>query len=530
MKQIFSILLTCILFLSCGKNKLNKEIKLFPVQSGEFYQYINNEGKVIINPQFKKANIFVDGLALVQTAGENPLWGYISEDGKFAIPAKYKDASNFSEGLAWVVSENSAPSVINTKGEILFTLKNAEKTSSFNDGLAAFSTLNKNNEELLGFVDKEGKVRIKPQFSLGNFFQEGKCAVKNRNGKWGFIDKEGKIVIDYLFDAAGWFINGKAIVSINTKFGAIDGFGKFIINPQYSDIWIDGENYLIKQDKKYGWCNANGEIIINPQFEEVLPFNGSNLAAVELDKKWGFINNEGQIVINPQFDRATSFNGKVAFVEIKINGGKKMGLINKEGKYIIYPQFKSNDNLGNIISLGYSENNHGVKTDYFNVEAIVNRINFNKPEGITLPDKLSNIMKKLDIAQNVFEDNTTLHNVFRDKKITKDISLSFYLNAQAFSKQTYYGNYFENIFNPDALVTTCYYFFESSDYSSSSKEGEIFDSLIKSLSGYTPVEIENYGTWYKNDKQLIQIQLRPDGLLVTITTEKTVDGIYLSYE
>ena len=31
--------------------------------------------------------------------------------------------------------------------------------------------------------------------------------------------------------------------------------------------------------------------------------------------------------------------------------------INKEGKYIIYPQFKSNDNLGNIISLGYSENN-----------------------------------------------------------------------------------------------------------------------------------------------------------------------------
>ena len=122
------IIITLVLALaSCGgEGNGILEIKLFPIKSGKEFQYIDREGKIVINPQFKEASIFREGVALVKTSGENPQWGFISEEGKFIIPANYKRATIFSEDLAWTVSENGFPNAINKKGEIKFTMQNAE--------------------------------------------------------------------------------------------------------------------------------------------------------------------------------------------------------------------------------------------------------------------------------------------------------------------------------------------------------------------------------------------------------------------
>jgi hypothetical protein len=299
---VLSLVLISLVLLSCGGNSA-PSISLIPVQNGKDFQYIDKEGKIIINPQFAVASVFREGLALVKTSGDNGKFGFINEDGKYEIAANYKDGTVFSEGLAWVVSENGAPTAIDSKGEIKITLQDAETVKIFRDGLAAFSIL-KDGEYQWGFVDKEGKVIISPQFSATGNFSEGKCEVLNKDGKWGYVDAEGKLIINYQFDAANKFVDGQAAVGFDGKAGAIDENGKYVINPQFDEIRTDGDLYAIRQGDKWGWSNREGEIIINPQFESVYSFSGGESAPVKMGKDWGYVDKEGKVKINPQFDDA----------------------------------------------------------------------------------------------------------------------------------------------------------------------------------------------------------------------------------
>ncbi len=377
LKQTFKLMLAAIatMLASCGGGDKNiASVKLIPVKMGEQFQYVDIEGKIVINPQFKEASIFRNGLALVQTSGENPKWGFIGEDGKFTIAASYVSATVFEEDLAWVVSENAAPTCINTKGEIKFILKNAKVVHTFSDGLAGFKEVNKEGEVKWGFVDKTGKVIINTQFASIGTFVNGKCPVSNKEGKWGFIDKQGKILINYQFDNANSFFDGFAVVKSDNKAGVIDESGKYKINPQFSGIQNDGNLFLINQDNKYGWADKEGKIIINPQFESAFPFTNNNLAAVQSGNSFGYIDKEGKIVINPQFDMALPFNGKLAVVV----SSDKIGFIDNEGKYVINPQFdgvskdlieyfKSGNSYYNSVSSYYVET--------VDTSAITNEIN-----------------------------------------------------------------------------------------------------------------------------------------------------------
>ena len=82
----------------------------------------------------------------------------------------------------------------------------------------------------VGFINKEGKLIITPQFDLAGSFFEGLAPVKIGN-KWGYIDKEGKYVINPQFDDAGYFFEGLARVRIGDKWGYIDKEGKYVWNP-----------------------------------------------------------------------------------------------------------------------------------------------------------------------------------------------------------------------------------------------------------------------------------------------------------
>ena len=325
-----SILVSCV-----GVDSIGEEVLLIPVKNGEEFQYIDKDGKIVINPQFKTATVFREGLALVETSGDNPQFGFINEDGKYVINAQYNQATIFTEGLAWIVSENSAPTAIDTEGQLKFTLQDAETVKIFKEGLAAFSIVNEEGEEKWGFVDKTGKTVINPQFSEVSNFSNEKCAVRNDDGKWGFIDKEGGIVINPQFDAATDFNKGKCVVTYSDKQGVIDIEGKYIINPQFSTMRIDGDLYLVNQDGKFGWCDNDGKLIINPQFSEAFPFLGNELTSVKSGESYGYIDKEGKYIINPQFELALPFDGSLALV----TSAGKVGFIDVEGKYIINPQF-----------------------------------------------------------------------------------------------------------------------------------------------------------------------------------------------
>ncbi len=245
-----------------------------------------------------------------------------------------------------------------------------------------------------GYIDKEGKYAINPQFDEAHMFIQGMALVKGTDGKYGFIDEEGKYKINPLYKSAqntfseGGLVgvaqeNGKiqfvdkegkikatlenadrcyqlnegmAAIMVGDKWGFADASGSIKINPTYDNVTRFGEGLAAVAQKdeeteelKWGFIDKEGKLVINYQFslksgEDVLPeFSGvsgvvfrDGLAPVSTDgEKWGYINKEGNYEINPQFDKAFSFFNEMALVR----NGETYGYIDKTGKYVINPQF-----------------------------------------------------------------------------------------------------------------------------------------------------------------------------------------------
>jgi uncharacterized protein YdhG (YjbR/CyaY superfamily) len=514
MKKVWKaagLVLATVLFASCGGGSKIKEIALFPVKSGDDYQYVNRKGEIVINPQFKQAALFHDGLALVLTSGDNPQWGYIDEAGKFVINAQYKEATSFSEGLAWVVEKDKAPAAIDTKGEVKFTLPQAETVFSFSDGLAAFTIKNDEGEEVIGFVNTKGEVTINPQFDEVGKFSDGLCAFRsNKDGKSGFIDKEGKIVINQQFELASDFENGLAVVKSGEKYGVVNKEGKYTINPQFDGMMADGDLFMIEQDGKTGWCDSKGTIVINPQFKGASLFGSAALTSVSTDKEYGYIDREGKFVINPQFKYALPFNGSLALVA----NTDSWGLIDTEGKYSVNPQFSGISNDMHIyLILGRSLYN-SVNTDYFDINAIVSAINFDSPEGFTAQTTFNDVKTKYNLKESKFSKTKVVHAVAQ-KEPTKNTSIGVSVIGKAFDsrrvqKGSGYWAYYstEYGFVGKNKIAAVFYTITSP----SSKQSAIFDAITTKLNslGYE-LEIEERGQkGYIGKKTEVDVRMYED--------------------
>ena len=522
LKQTFKISAIAIVaaaMTACGGGGKDIDaVKLMPVKMGKEFQYVDAEGKIVINPQFSEATIFRNGLALVQTSSDKPQWGFIGEDGKFAVIANYKSATVFSEDMAWVVSENAAPGCINTKGELKFTLTNAEEVNTFSDGLAAFKEINETGEEKWGFVDKEGKVKINAQFSDVGSFVDSKCPVSNIDGKWGYIDKEGKLVINHQFDNAESFFNSSAVVKSGGKAGLIDASGKFLINPQFSDMQSDGDLFLIEQDGKFGWTDKEGKIIINPQFSKAFPFTNGKLAAVQSGKSYGFIDKEGKIIINPQFDMALPFNGKLALVV----SSNKIGFIDNEGKYVINPQF--DDASGDMVEYFQTGGSSvsSVRTDFFNVGAITSRIKSDAPEGLSFNSTMTEVLTKFKKSQEDFNKYSQEHMMISSEKITNDATLNFYILGNPWVSSGYYDYSFNA-----GLKPTGFAYMINLTGKGYGKEDAVKAAFETSLTGYTKDATMSNETesLYKNAKQSVKIFTKNGNVVIVITSATAASNV-----
>jgi len=509
---VFIVLITFLY--SCGGGSSVKELKLIPVKSGKEFQYINKKGEIVINPQFNNASIFRDGLALVQTTGDKGKWGYITDDGKYAINPQYKEATVFSDGLAWVVSENSAPAAIDKKGEVKFIKDDAESVMVFKEGLAAFSIINDKGDEIWGFVDKSGQVKINPQFDYVSSFSEGKCLIRKAKADekysytYGYIDKSGNIIINYQFDFASDFIKGKAVVAQGEKYGIIGKDGKYIINPQFEAIQIDDDKFLVKQNGKYGWCDKDAKFSINPQFNDARTFNGNKLAAIMSGEKWGFVDRNGKIVINPQFDGAGPFTGNMAIVA----SGEKIGFINKEGKYVINPQY---DEVSRdyIMYLFESSDYNYVQTDYFNTQVITNLISIDAPEGFNFNSTFGDVIDKYDLTESKFNKYSSSHQVISYKKLSKNIDYSFSVMGKAYDKvkKGYYYYYTDYEFNKKNKLNGFTY-----SFSVYGKEDVVFKVIESLLSQYTKDEYTSTKdmVFYTSSTKEIMLEKKSYGTVV----------------
>ena len=361
------------------EEKDKSSIALFPILLNDKIGYIDNTGKIVIEPQFQVINdsnysgdlfeelkwwwslpshhinrllprgeqptgkhlivnkrrhlqltytsYFFEGLASVLIDGK---WGYIDTTGQIVIKPQFDSAWIFSEGLAYVQIDDKKAlyknAYIDKTGQIVIAPKKRISfySGGFSDGLARISCYMAEESGIIkeGWINKEGNVVIKPQFDslyCGDF-SEGLAAV-GLNNIWGYIDKKGIFVINQQFTSACRFSEELASVSFNDI------------------IW--------------GYTNKSGYIVIPFQYNNATPFS-EGLAAVKIKSKWGFINKKGEVIINPQFNDVGPSFGYQRFpyllpvfsegmAPVKIGG--KWGYIDKSGNMVIKPEF---DEVGNF--------------------------------------------------------------------------------------------------------------------------------------------------------------------------------------
>jgi hypothetical protein len=177
--------------------------------AAEVYGYIDRTGQVVIQPQFRKALAFVEGMAAVK--GENGKWGFIDRDGNLVVPPHYDQVEGFQNGLAKVVVRDDTG-------------------------------------EKWGVIDKTGAAVIEPRYLYDHGIR--------------YAEKDGTLKgIHWEGPGYGRWPEEDLDVS---KARVVDGMIK---------IWSGPESVPTAGTMKYGFADASGKVVIAPRFEEVGNFS-----------------------------------------------------------------------------------------------------------------------------------------------------------------------------------------------------------------------------------------------------------------
>ena len=133
---------------------------------------------------------FSEGLAQAGGVSGGSLSGYINRRGQMVIPPKWEGAGPFREGLAQV----GKAGWIDRRGRRVIPGVDFTSEGPFSEGLAPMM-----QGSGYGFVDRKGKVAVRPVWSRVRQFVEGLAFVEE-NGKWGCIDPMGQIVVPAVWD------------------------------------------------------------------------------------------------------------------------------------------------------------------------------------------------------------------------------------------------------------------------------------------------------------------------------------------
>lgn len=196
--------------------------------------FMNMDGEIITD-WFSNATNFNDTLARFE---KDSFWGVINDKGQIILPNKYDYITDFSEDLAGFTNTEAGSfgkwGYINMKNEIMISQK-FNHALSFKNGMAQVW----NQDNLKGFINKQGKLVIPYQYQYVNDFSEGLAAVRDeKENLWGFINISGEWIIPPRYEKvlpfedepySGGFSGNIAKVKLNGREFFIDKKGTCVI-------------------------------------------------------------------------------------------------------------------------------------------------------------------------------------------------------------------------------------------------------------------------------------------------------------
>ncbi|ACO86909.1 WG repeat-containing protein [Clostridium botulinum] len=355
------------------------------VIDNERFNIINEEGEELIpkTENYSYIGNFKEGRAQYGVIDSNKgyLYGYLDREGRVIIPAQYEYGNDFYEGKAVVRIKENEYALVNINGEILNKYEYAS-VGNLREGLLSFK---KDMGEKYGFIDEDGNVVIKPQFTYAQDFSEGRSVVN---------------------------VSG----NIMNNYGVIDKEGNYIITPKYNDIILLGENRVavgVAIDKtspfigsKYAIADTEGNILTDFIYYEVSNYKNGIASAYD-DKNTFFIDKEGNKIENlPIVEGSGTLTVEneliKAYVDYKISYFDKEGNLIWEENSVI-----SLNNQYKVIEEKYKPNK-----DYL--------VYYPKVKGMgdkDLEDEVNNRLKSLSEVKPIEENVQLEYNYLGDFKI-----------------------------------------------------------------------------------------------------------------
>ena len=301
----------------------------FPFVEAGRSGYLKPSGEILLEPQFRSAQNFSQGLAAVEEAGANlifakeekkkrGLWGYVNESGTLVIPFQFQFASPFLEnGFAYVQRLNKKPAWISKTGELTETPQYSPSTPEDPQRL----WVTEDEQGLFGYNNYQDDIVIPAKFQAAEDFSEDLAAVRE-DQLWGFIDRTGQYVIPPQFVSAFSFQDGLAPVQLANGFTIIGKDGKPKFEKIFSEIQSGGSGLFPAKEQQndlWGYLDGQGSWKIPPQFNRADPFFRGT-AQVCVKGFCGLINTQGEEILPRHFvscgvQGATLLRGRYANVD-----------------------------------------------------------------------------------------------------------------------------------------------------------------------------------------------------------------------
>lgn len=282
MKYIYT-LLTTFIFIHCTAQNL------VPFHTDTLWGYRTREGVVKIEPQYRYASKFWNGIALVV---KNEKAGVIDSNNTLIMPFHYEflqplDSAEFLFGYRAKYFGEHIMGVITRDGKIKIPAEYSYITKYkgvYNVMIRKDSVLEKSAigdvrsmRQLHGLMDSNGKLLIACKYDYINWLNDTLLVLDIshptpdglfRETTSALFNKRGEQLTTFDFKVIGKFENGVSSVRIGDKWGYIYPSGKVAIPIQYDGYGDYNKGYAImQQDKKWGVFDSTGKIVIEPTLE-----------------------------------------------------------------------------------------------------------------------------------------------------------------------------------------------------------------------------------------------------------------------
>lgn len=317
--------------------------------------------------------VFAQKDELLLPMKQNGKWGYINDTGKVVIEPVYSQAFDFKTKKYAIVKQGLHFGIIDKQGKLLFaTIYDSLK--ALNDSVLAIQY-----KGLWGIMTIEGKMILPCSFD-GLSACWWKHLLYIKDGLYGLLSISGKVITAAKYDEIVRYDSVFFTTVLNRQIGLIDTNGFEYLQPDCESIEIKGDNIVFfEKDGKAGFITAKNKkrsaviwnqltiltadgnyynrytpyfikaqygdkyglyswkcdsLICDTAYDDFF-FLDKNFATFKSENKFGLVNAEGKILSEAKFESISYMGGKYFLVENK----NKVGILDSAGKLIIPEEY-----------------------------------------------------------------------------------------------------------------------------------------------------------------------------------------------